>query len=210
MTSELTPTGVDAAARRVCEMLLANTDEFNRLDSRTGDGDMGSSLAAVSSAVLEDATPPPDELGAAFSRIAACIAKRSGSSLSALAMTGLMSLGKSTRGNTTLSVEDFVLALREALTVMQSRSGAQFGDKTVLDALKAMIDAASDAVSLEDLGQRSKEAISRCIAEFRDRPTSVGRARLAPNRSIGIDDPGMVVVLRATEVALSSTDTASP
>jgi hypothetical protein len=199
MSNKITPTAVDAAARRVCQMFLANMDEFNRLDARTGDGDMGSSLAAVASAVLEDATPVPDDLGAAFSRVAAAIAKRSGSSLSALAMTGLMSLGKTLRGHTTAGVEELVPALREALSTMQTRSGAQFGDKTVLDGLKAMLDAARDASDLAALKHRFEGAISECIVEFRDRPTSVGRARLAPNKSVGLDDPGTVVLLRTIQ-----------
>lgn len=199
MSNKITPTAVDAATRRVCEMFLANMDEFNRLDARTGDGDMGSSLAAVASAVMEDATPVPDDLGAAFSRVAAAIAKRSGSSLSALAMTGLMSLGKTLRGHTTAGVEELVPALREALSTMQTRSGAQFGDKTVLDGLKAMLDAARDASDLAALKHRFEGAISECIVEFRDRPTSGGRARLAPNKSVGLDDPGTVVLLRTIQ-----------
>lgn len=196
MISEVTSAGVDATARRICQMLIASREEFNSLDAQSGDGDMGSSLAAVASAILEDATPLPGDLGAAFDRLAASIAKRSGSSLSALAMTGLMSLGKSTRGRTTLSIEDFVSALRESLAVMQSRSGAQFGDKTVLDALKAMIDAAD----VEGIGRSSQPAISRCLEEFRGRPASVGRARLASNQGIGLDDPGMVVVMRVAAI----------
>lgn len=199
MTSELTPTGVDAAARRVCAMFLANTEEFNRLDAQTGDGDMGSSLAAVASVVLEDSTPASDDLGAAFSRIAASIAKRSGSSLCALAMTGLMSLGKSTWGRTALSVDEFVRAMQEALLVMQMRSGAQFGDKTVLDGFKAMLDSAGETADFETLKRRFEGAIIQCVEEFRDRPTSVGRARLAPYQSVGLDDPGMVVLLRTVQ-----------
>lgn len=203
MTGELTASEVDATARRICEMLLSHTEEFNRLDAESGDGDMGSSLAAVANAVLEDSAPAPEDLGAEFNRLAASIAKRSGSSLSAIAMTGLMSLGKSARGRTTLSAAEFISAMRDALTTMQSRSGAQFGDKTVLDGLKAILDAAGDATDFEDLGLRSGQALSACLEEFRGRPSSVGRARLAPNRGVGLDDPGMVVLQKLVEVSAS-------
>jgi hypothetical protein len=199
MTRELDPAIVEATARRIGEMLLANTDEFNLLDAQTGDGDMGTSLAAVANELMADIAPPQGDLGATFNRLAALIAKRSGSSLSALAMTGLMSLGRSMNGRTTATAAEFTSAMREALAVMQSRSGAQFGDKTVLDGLKAMLDSAGEPVDFAILRQRIEVAIAECVEKFRDRPTSAGRARLAPNRSVGLDDPGMIVLLRAVQ-----------
>ena len=203
MTRELTAADLDATARRICEMIRSCTEEFNRLDAETGDGDMGSSLSAAARAVLEDPEPLPDDLGAAFYRLASAIAKRSGSSLSAIAMTGLMSLGKSVHGRTTIGAADFVLVLNDALVVMLSRSGAQFGDKTVLDGVKAIVDTAGDAADFEALGILSLHALARCVEEFRDRPSCVGRARLAPGHGIGLDDPGMIVLFRMAEVAAS-------
>jgi dihydroxyacetone kinase-like protein len=45
----------------------------------------------------------------------------------------------------------------------------------------------------------ARNAASKAIEEFRDKPNRIGRARMFAEKSIGMDDPGMVAVLRMTE-----------
>ena len=96
MNEEITVAEIDAAVLAVCSMLISEADTFNRLDAATGDGDMGSTLAAVARTILSESGEPSVDIGSAFQRVAQAIAKTSGSSLSAIAMTIAMSLARST------------------------------------------------------------------------------------------------------------------
>lgn len=87
MSSTLSSADVYAAVLRVCRMIEEQEAAFNRLDANTGDGDMGSTLRIVASAIAADTSPPPADLGQALGRLAMVVAKTSGSSLSAVIMT---------------------------------------------------------------------------------------------------------------------------
>jgi phosphoenolpyruvate---glycerone phosphotransferase subunit DhaL len=40
---------------------------------------------------------------------------------------------------------------------------------------------------------------ARAVDTLRDRPNRIGRARMFAERSIGLEDPGMVAILRMAE-----------
>ena len=67
---------------------------------------------------------------------------------------------------------------------------AALGDKTVLDT----IDAAARALDShpEDSVSAVITAVDETLALFRDRECKIGRARIFADRSVGLDDPGMV------------------
>jgi dihydroxyacetone kinase-like protein len=92
-------------------MLDARAMEFNQLDAATGDGDMGSTLQTVARAILADTTLLPDDLGEVFGRLAVIFAKTSGSSLSAVVMTGLTKLSRQLPARTESTTVEF-MALR--------------------------------------------------------------------------------------------------
>jgi dihydroxyacetone kinase-like protein len=75
---------------------------------------------------------------------------------------------------------------------MSARGKASLGDKTVLDAVSA---AASVSAGLDDpaeIRSRVLPAVDAALDEFRGKPSKIGRARIFADRSIGLDDPGMV------------------
>lgn len=201
MINILTSHDVETAARRVCRMIDEQTDTFNQLDAATGDGDMGSTLQIVARAVLADTSPFPTNLDQSFHRLAMTLARTSGSSLCAVLMTGLMSISKSIGPQRSCSVEEFIAKLEGALVAMQVRSRANFGDKTILDGLKAIVEASKKADTKAEFGHRSAAAAAEALAQFHDRPSQIGRARLAERKGIGLDDPGMVFLARAVDTA---------
>ena len=73
---------------------------------------------------------------------------------------------------------------------MSERGSAALGDKTVLDT----IDAAAQALESNpvDPADAVITAVDQTIALFRDRQSKIGRARIFADRSVGLDDPGMV------------------
>ena len=168
-------------------------EELNALDSELGDGDLGSSLMTVAGAVESALETLPKDLSAALSRLAESIGNVSGSSFSSLLMVGLTRAGAIMSGGATANAEDCSQAWRAGLIAMCSASGARLGDKTMLDVVAAIAEAPQEALLTD--------AINKVLESFRLRPCRAGRARVAGERSIGRDDPGMVAMLRLVEGA---------
>jgi dihydroxyacetone kinase-like protein len=89
--------------------------------------------------------------------------------------------------------------LSHAVQKLSARGGASLGDKTMIDALHAIAQALARAQPQDDLAAVARNAAAIAIEEFRDKPNRIGRARMFAEKSIGMDDPGMVAVLRMAE-----------
>jgi dihydroxyacetone kinase-like protein len=77
---------------------------------------------------------------------------------------------------------------------MQARGKAELGDKTVLDALAAIEKAATGRDDPAAQLAAARQGVDEAIEAFRGQPNKVGRARVYAERTIGIDDPGMVAM----------------
>ena len=199
MDMQITATAIERASKRIAQTMIEHSAEFNRLDAIGGDGDMGTSLAAIGRTILADSAPFPQDIGACFSRLASSIAKTSGSSLSAVLMTGLMAAAKQTKGQPDLPLHTIPDLIESALLVMQARSKASLGDKTILDGLAAIALATRIPTAETAFSEVALCAASDALEEFRDRPVTIGRMRLAKDGGAGHDDPGLVALKLAIE-----------
>ena len=163
-------------------------EELNSLDADLGDGDLGSTLVSVANVVGRSLESLPIDLGAALAQLSEVIGGVSGSSFSNLLIVGLFGAGPILAGKLTATAEEGRLAWKAGLRAMLSMSGAQLGDKTLLDAVAAIADWPP--------GLQPVDELYRMVEGFRTSPCRAGRARVAAERSIGCDDPGMVAVLR--------------
>ncbi|MER9938357.1 DAK2 domain-containing protein [Mesorhizobium sp. M0088] len=200
MATIFTGSDVGAAMRRVALALVESKDRFNKLDAAGGDGDMGTTLATVSQALLADETIYPDDVGESLMRIAKTIARTSGSSLSAVVMTGLIKLGKTWSAKDEVAWIEMAPALSNAVETMQARSKARLGDKTVLDGIARVARSIEGISTAEVMRATAQQATADALAEFRSCPAIMGRLRLEPSKGVGADDPGMV----ALHVAVSA------
>lgn len=175
------------ARARECE------EELNTLDAELGDGDLGSTLVSVVTAVEGIVPSLSDDIGAALTQLANIIGSVSGSSFSSLLIVGLSRAGMTLRGEPTLEPAECAEGWRAALAAMLAVSGADLGDKTMLDALAAIAKA--------PLGANPIEEVRKTLEQYRPKACRAGRARVAAERSIGRDDPGMVAMLRLLEGA---------
>jgi phosphoenolpyruvate---glycerone phosphotransferase subunit DhaL len=119
--------------------------------------------------------------------------RESGSSFGTLLASGLMSAAKATKGRTTVPWSEVSSLFRGAFNAMAARGKASLGDKTVLDVLDA---AARGTEGLGDpaaILQSALSATQETMDQLRSKPAQIGRARIFGDRSIGLDDPGMVV-----------------
>lgn len=175
---------------RIKEAVQRGSEDLSARDGQLGDGDLGITLEKAFNRLSEIAPTLPDDLGKAFSTAAAAVTKVSSSSFGTLVATGLMAAAKQTIGKTELPHEALSQILKSACQKMSERGSAALGDKTVLDT----IDAAAQALESNPVDPAGAviTAVDQTIALFRDRQSKIGRARIFADRSVGLDDPGMV------------------
>ena len=200
----LTVETLKSALERWARGLDDAAPELNQLDARLGDGDLGVTLVKCT-ANVRGALPTLDgDLGAAFRACAMACSKASGSSFGTLLMVAFMAAAKHTAGRAELAWTELPGLLQAVLDAMAARGGAALGDKTVLDALAAAQVASCGLCEPQAQLQAARSAVDAAIDGFRQLPNRIGRARMFGERSIGLDDPGMIAFRRMLDsLALS-------
>lgn len=188
----ITPQTLQDATARAHAAMAVLEQELNQADAVLGDGDTGGMLARVIGGMAALDLSQEDDLGAAFAALARAALANTGSSLGTLMATALMSMAKATKGKPSAEWSDLSPMLADARDAMLKRGGASLGDKTVLDGLDAVATALNGIETPADAGVQARAAADQALATFRDRPCKVGRARMFADKSIGIDDPGML------------------
>jgi hypothetical protein len=183
----------DAIARANASM-SSLTDVLNAADAKLGDGDTGTMLARLIGTFAAVDVKDAENLGAGFMALAKAGAASTGSSLGTLIITAMMTAGKANVGKTELAwveLSGLLAAIREAA---MARGKAELGAKTIIDGLNALaasVEGKTDAASTAAAAEKAMEAV---LAEFRNRPSAMGRARMFAEKSVGLDDPGMLAL----------------
>jgi phosphoenolpyruvate---glycerone phosphotransferase subunit DhaL len=187
----------DALTRWAAAMDKA-APELNALDSRLGDGDLGVTLQKCAHNVHAALPVAPDSVQGILRCASQACADASGSSFGTLLASGLLTAAKWLDGRS-LDRAALPELLSHAVQRLCARGGASLGDKTMIDSLHAITQALSQAQPQDDLAALARNAAAQAIEEFRNKPNRIGRARMFAEKSIGMDDPGMVAVLRMAE-----------
>jgi dihydroxyacetone kinase-like protein len=183
-----------AAIERLTAAMQRDFDALNTADGALGDGDLGVTMSRGMTAISELAPTLPDDLGQALFACAQAFTKTSGSSYGTLMATGLMSAAKALKGRTTVEAAEVSALIAGARDAMQARGKADLGGKTVLDSLDAMARATAGLSDRAAVADAAADAARDAQAALRDRPATVGRARIFGDRTIGMDDPGMMAM----------------
>ena len=192
----MAPRDLQAALGRWTVALLAAAPELNALDGQLGDGDLGTTLSKCAANVDEMLPTLPDDLAEIFKRCASACAKASGSSFGTLLAVAFLSASKGVGAATTIAPPDVVRLLDGAVAALSARGGAALGDKTMLDSMHAIARAIEARPEDCHLRPVAVAAAEHALQEFRGLPNRIGRARMFAEKSAGMDDPGMVAVLR--------------
>jgi dihydroxyacetone kinase-like protein len=177
--------------RRISEHMETVAEALNALDGQLGDGDLGVTMQRGGRELVKVLPNLPDDVGMALMACAQAVTRVSGSSYGTLLATGLMSAAKATRGRTDIPWEELSGLLRGALEAMMARGKAALGDKTVLDALDAAARAV-DGVASSAMAAAAGKAVDETMTRMRGQQARIGRARIFAERSVGLDDPGML------------------
>ena len=195
----ITTDSIKTAATKIAQLMEESADELNAADGLLGDGDLGITMVRGFREIIEVRDSLPDDVGMALFQCAKAFTKSSGSSYGTLLATGLMSVAKKKKGQQEIQVEEISALLNDALDAMKQRGKAELGDKTVLDVIAASSQAAKDQSDGSIVLKAINDAVTRTIDEFRSRQSKIGRARIFSEKSIGLDDPGMLAFKKMLE-----------
>jgi len=197
LTTQDLANGVD----RMVAGIAPIRDALNAADRRLGDGDTGMTIEQVVQAWDAVAPDAMADVGEALVALGRQTARATGSSLGSVLAIGLGVAGRAVRGQPALDRAGMVTALGAAGDAIVTRSGASFGDKTVLDSIahiKEGLAAAPDDANLYDV---TLQAAEQALDAFREREARIGRARMYGAKSVGFDDPGMLAVVLLLKAA---------
>ena len=195
----ITTDSIKTAATKIAQLMEESADELNAADGLLGDGDLGITMVRGFREIIEVRDSLPDDVGMALFQCAKAFTKSSGSSYGTLLATGLMSVAKKKKGQQEIQVEEISALLDDALDAMKQRGKAELGDKTVLDVIAASSQAAKDQSDGSSVLKAINDAVKSTIDEFRSRQSKIGRARIFSEKSIGLDDPGMLAFKKMLE-----------
>ncbi len=195
----ITTDSIKTAVTKIAQLTEESADELNAADGLLGDGDLGITMVRGFREIIEVRDSLPDDVGMALFQCAKAFTKSSGSSYGTLLATGLMSVAKKKKGQQEIQVEEISALLNDALDAMKQRGKAELGDKTVLDVIAASSQAAKDQSDGNSVLKAINDAVTSTIDEFRSRQSKIGRARIFSEKSIGLDDPGMLAFRKMLE-----------
>ena len=195
----ITTESIQTAIIRLNKVMEQYADELNTADGLLGDGDLGVTMIRGFRNLLEELESLPKDIGMAIFQCAKAFTKSSGSSYGTLMATGLMAVAKVKKGQTEIEMDEVSGLFNISLQAMQMRGKASLGDKTVLDVIAAAGDAAKNQTDWNTMLKSINKAINDTIELYRDRQSQIGRARIFGEKSIGLDDPGMLAFKRMFE-----------
>ena len=182
------------AIERLHAEMQTQFDVLNTADGKLGDGDLGITMTRGMEAIAEVADDLSKDLGLALLKCSQAFTKSSGSSYGTLMALAMMAIAKQIKGQTMIAPSDLNGLVIVARDQIQTRGKAELGGKTVLDSLDAIVQRTSGKTDLEDIRAAATEAVDEALAAFRDKPATMGRARMFGEKSMGLDDPGMLAM----------------
>ncbi|AWB48143.1 phosphatase [Gemmobacter aquarius] len=194
----LTTDDLRAAITRLTAAMEREFETLNAADGALGDGDLGVTLTRGMRAITDLAPTLPEDLGQALLACAQAFTKTSGSSYGTLMATGLMSMAKTLRGQTSVDVADLPALIAGARDAMQARGKADLGGKTVLDSLDAVAKATAGQTDAVPMADTATQAAKQALDDMRGKVATIGRARIFGEKTIGMDDPGMLAMTAIT------------
>lgn len=197
----LTSASIARAIARMQAGIEPIRDELNAADRKLGDGDTGMTVAAIVKACNTAAESLGGDLGAALIQLGRETSRASGSSLGAVLATGLSAAGRSARGKESFDREGVIAMIAAATKTIMERSGANAGDKSVVDTLQRIERELAASPAGSDLLQTSIAAAQSALEDFRGREARLGRSRMYGTNSIGLDDPGMKALVLLLQAA---------
>ncbi|AVF03131.1 MAG: dihydroxyacetone kinase subunit DhaL [Devosia indica] len=195
---------LSTAIARAHAAMSTLTDELNAADAKLGDGDTGTMLARLIATFHSvDVADAPD-LGAGFLALAKAGAASTGSSLGTLIITAMMTASKATAGKNEIAWRELAPIIAAIRDSAMARGKAELGAKTIVDGLDALAKGVEGNTTAAETADAAQQAMDAVLDAFRDRPSAMGRARMFAEKSVGLDDPGMLALAEIVRAVASA------
>jgi dihydroxyacetone kinase phosphoprotein-dependent L subunit len=200
---------VELIVKTMADTAIKNEAYFSELDAVMGDADFGVSLAGGFKAVLAQWDKfDMSSIGSFLLNVSTAITGNTGGCSGPVWGTLFMRCGMAFRTKTEISLEEIIAAFKSAIEGIMKRGGAQLGDKTLVDALDAMVKSYEKSLAdglplLEALGKASDAAVDM-RETTKGWVAKRGRQSFTGDRSIGTYDPGIVAVGEMTKAIVSA------
>lgn len=165
---------------------------LNRLDAQIGDGNLGVTLVKGFSQLEEISNDLPEDVSKAIGQCAMAMIKVSSSSFGTLCAGALMAVSKSTQEGDEVEWSEVSAMMRTACDAVMQRGKANIGDKTIVDVLDAVAIATEGLSDPAEILAAAQKATTKTLESFKQRQSQIGRARIFGEKTVGLDDPGMV------------------
>ena len=172
-------------------------DEFNSVDGKIGDGDLGITIFHGLEEINNNFLNFTDDIGSNFMICSKAFVKRSGSSFGTLIAFSLMNVSKEMSGKTNCNHEDIKLIFKTSLKTIMERGKTKLGDKTIADTLNLIIQKLEES---ENYSKVFKNSSKEAIEKFKGKKILIGRARMFNEKTRDLDDPGMFAINKLCEV----------
>lgn len=182
--------------------LEANSEEFTRLDSEAGDGDLGLTAGKIAVGIRTALGEPGDSVKQLVLTLGKEISKAAPSTFGTLYASGFLAAGLA------LNDEEDALAqlqtgLQAALEKIAQRGKSEEGQRTLLDALGPGSRAASLATDVPSALASAAVAAGEGVEATKGMTPQHGRAGWIGERAKGIADAGATVIWRSFEAVSS-------
>ncbi|MGT2476012.1 dihydroxyacetone kinase family protein [Paraburkholderia terrae] len=185
----------DAAARA----LIDDEARLTELDSKAGDGDLGSSMKRAGEAVLAIPATAWPSAADALADLAVTLRRAIAGSSGPFYATALLRASRRLGERNAPAVSDWAAAFDLAVKAISELGGAQPGERTMLDALRPASDAFTEAIArgepLAAAWTATVDAAEKGAASTASMMPRVGRASYLGERAVGEPDGGAVAVV---------------
>ena len=175
--------------RKLLEGAKISYDEFNSVDGKIGDGDLGVTILHGLEEVNNNISKFTDDMGLNFLLCSQAFVKKSGSSFGTLIAFSFINISKNLKGKTECNHEDILSIFETALKTILERGKTNLGDKTIADSLNLII---KKIKNNQNYSEVFKSSTKQALDNFKGKKIKIGRARMFEDKTKDLDDPGTV------------------
>ena len=188
----MTKTDLAARLKHACAAVIAAEQELTEIDSKFGDADHGLTMSKIARAVTEAVDQSEGGIQAMLDDAATAVMSLNGGSAVPLWNTWLDGMQEAAPEGEEIDVPGLQALFAKALEELNDMSGAQVGDKTMMDALiPASRAIAAYAGSDEDgLFAAAAKAAAEGAENSKNFVSKFGRAKSYGTQTIGTPDAG--------------------
>tara|TARA_B100000287_G_scaffold87238_1_gene79854 strand:- start:1117 stop:1704 length:588 start_codon:yes stop_codon:yes gene_type:complete len=183
--------------RKLLEGAKISYDEFNSVDGKIGDGDLGVTILHGLEEVNNNISKFTDDMGLNFLLCSQAFVKKSGSSFGTLIAFSFINISKNLKGKTECNHEDILSIFETALKTILERGKTNLGDKTIADSLNLIIKKIKNNQNYSEI---FKSSTKQALEDFKGKKIKIGRARMFEDKTKELDDPGMYALYKLSQM----------